>query len=46
MRYEEYIKNTIDEYVAKSKIEGDAFPDMGNIHGSGRDFFEQRTWHL
>lgn len=28
MRYEEYIKNTIDEYVAKSKIEGDAFPDM------------------
>ncbi len=28
MRYEEYIKNTIDDYVAKSKIEEESFPDM------------------
>lgn len=28
MRYEEFIKNTIEEYVSRGKIEADAFPDM------------------
>lgn len=28
MRYEEFVKNTIDEYVSKGKIKADDFPDM------------------
>lgn len=28
MRYEEYVKQTIGEYVSKGKISTDAFPDM------------------
>ena len=28
MRYEEYVKNTIDEYISKGKIKVNAFPDM------------------
>ena len=28
MRYEEYVKQTIEEYVSKGKIGVDAFPDM------------------
>lgn len=28
MRYEEFVKNTIDEYVSKGKIDSKAFPDM------------------
>lgn len=28
MRYEEFIKNTIEEYVSRGKIGADAFPDM------------------
>ncbi len=28
MRYEEFIKNTVEEYVAKGRIDADAFPDM------------------
>ena len=28
MRYEEFVRQTIDEYIEKSKIKTDAFPDM------------------
>jgi len=28
MRYEEYVKQTIDEYISRGKIKADAFPDM------------------
>ena len=28
MRYEEFVKNTIDEYISKGKIDANDFPDM------------------